>query len=328
MKIKSCFRRIVVIIFSIFLFVLLSASSTAFSVDTNKKHKDQIVTRLDHIVVFADSKEIVDSLMSLFSKEFNLPVFWGPEDFSVLVGRDTEPKRFYSAGVFLGNVTLEFETWQENRLFVRPKVECGFVGAAFEPVELTQAIVNLERKAIEFDSPLPFYLPLPEHQKKKLWTLVDLPHFNNPGLKLFLCQYEPMMVQIEGKQTLVSHVDMRAGLHQQLRANNGGPLMVKRMKELTIGVRDIKKRAEQYSMLIGKSSVGENAWKLSDSQVLRIVPAETDSVVSLTLEVASLIEATEFLKSKSMVGNLTKNTVQIAPEAVHGLKIILTETDD
>ena len=70
---------------------------------------------------------------------------------------------------------------------------------------------------------------------------------------------------------------------------------------------------------------GEALWRLGDSQTLRLVEAEADAFQSVTLEVASLERAREFLLSKSMLGGESGGRIEIAPAAIGGLRIYLEQ---
>ena len=288
-----------------------------------EEHGD-CIRRIDHIVVFCDSAEGVDSMMQAFTKGFGLPKFWGPERYDMLIGEVRKAAGFYSGGVFLGNATLEFETWEGDAIAARPAVDLGFAGVAFEPADAGRAIACLGEAGLEPGPAEPWFSSGPEGGAHKMWTLIDLPRLNSAALKLFLCAYEPVPVEADGDWVMMTHEEMRGLLSAQLEAGGGGALGVVRMKQLTLGVADLPRRLAEYAALLGEPA-GDALWKLGDSQTLRLVEAEADAIQSVTLEVALLESAREFLLSKSMLGGESSGRIEIAPAAIGGLRIYLEQ---
>lgn len=118
---------------------------------------------------------------------------------------------------------------------------------------------------------------------------------------------------------------MRKWLKQQLEADNGGPLSVIRMKELTLGISDMQNRFGKYSDMLEKQRAGGARFKFADDQFLRLIQADSDSVISITLEVSSLEKAAGYLKTKSMLAEVSENRIGISPGSISGLKIYLEE---
>jgi hypothetical protein len=120
-----------------------------------------------------------------------------------------------------------------------------------------------------------------------------------------------------------THADMRKWLKQQLEANMGGPLSIIRMKELTLGISDMQNRLGEYSDMLEKQGAGGATFKFADDQCLRLVQADSDLVISITLEVSSLKKAADYLKTKSMLAEVSENRIGISPGSMSGLKIYL-----
>ena len=315
------------IIASVIVVIMISAPILGWSQTSAVAAKKDgiILARMDHIVVFASSQKKVDELMRIFREDFQLPVFWGPEELNVLKGKELKPAHGYSGGIFLGNVTLEFETWEGNDIAERPLVDCGYIGVAFEPAPLEDAIRRLDDKGIKHSEVEPWFAPMPDGSKVMLWELVYLTQFKGTLLNLFICDYKPMPVKEDDKMVLRSHADMRKWLKQQLEANNGGPLSVIRMKELTLGISGMQNRLGEYSDMLEEQGAGEATFKFADDQCLRLVQADSDLVISITLEVSSLEKAAGYLKTKSMLDEVSKNRIGISSGSISGLKIYLEE---
>ncbi len=295
----------------------------ASSVAANEE--EIILRRMDHVVVFASSQEKIDELMRIFRDDFQLPVFWGPEGMNVLKGKELKSVHGYTGGIFLGNVTLEFETWAGNEIAEKPPVDCGYIGVAFEPVALEDAIQKLDDRGIKHSDVEPWSIPTPDGSNALLWNLVYLTQFDGDLLKMFICDYQPMPVMEGDKMVMRTHAEMRQSLNQQLEADNGGPLSVIRMKELTLGISDMEDCLGEFPLVFGKPVDGEVTFNFADDQCLRIVQGDFDAVVSITLEVNSLEEAANHLKTKSMLGEVSKNRIGILPGSLSGLKIYLEE---
>jgi len=320
---RASTKKLYILIAVIMISVPVMGWSQSSSLTANKE--GIILTRMDHIVVFASSQKKVDELMRIFREDFQLPVFWGPEGLNVLKGKELKPVHGYSGGIFLGNVTLEFETWEGNDIAERPPVDCGYIGVAFEPAPLEEAIRRLDHKGIKHSEVEPWFAPMPDGSKVMLWELVYLTQFKGTLLNLFICDYEPMPIKEGDKMVMRTHADMRKWLKQQLEANNGGPLSVIRMKELTLGISGMQNRLGEYSDMLEEQGAGEATFKFADDQCLRLVQADSDLVISITLEVSSLEKAANYLKTKSMLDEISENRIGISPGSISGLKIYLEE---
>jgi hypothetical protein len=87
----SCMRRpSVKRLYALIAVIMISAPVMGWNQSSSVLVNEEgiILTRMDHIVVFASSQKKVDELMRIFREDFQLPVFWGPEGLNVLKGKE------------------------------------------------------------------------------------------------------------------------------------------------------------------------------------------------------------------------------------------------
>ena len=83
---RPSLKRLYALIAAIMISAPIMGLSQSSSAEVNEE--GIILTRMDHIVVFASSQKKIDDLMRIFREDFQLPVFWGPERLNVLKGKE------------------------------------------------------------------------------------------------------------------------------------------------------------------------------------------------------------------------------------------------
>lgn len=121
-----------------------------------------------------------------------------------------------------------------------------------------------------------------------------------------------------------SHDGKRAADLARLREAGGGALGLERVVEIVAGVRDFAAARELWRRLYAPAAErAPGVWEVEDGPALRLTAAESDSIGSLVLKVSSLERAETFLRGRGMLGSVEDGRINIAPESVEGLNLML-----
>ena len=119
-----------------------------------------------------------------------------------------------------------------------------------------------------------------------------------------------------------------AAAADELRACGGGVLGIERVSEILLGARDLPAERKRWQRLLDPARPGpDGAWHLGDGPALRLVEDEVDRIQALVCEVASLERAADFLEREGMLDAAGSRGIRIAPAALQGVDIRLTESE-
>jgi hypothetical protein len=131
---------------------------------------------------------------------------------------------------------------------------------------------------------------------------------------LFLCEFHGF--DVRKRRSLIS---------RELESRMGGPLGVRRTREIVVHARDLGPEVERWSRLLRPASETEpGLWLLSDGPAIRLTEGPDDRIAGLVWEVHSLDRAAEWLRAKDWLAG-RNGVVRIAPEPVQGIDITLVE---
>lgn len=117
----------------------------------------------------------------------------------------------------------------------------------------------------------------------------------------------------------------RERAREELQRRGGGPIGVRRVREIVLGAKDLSAETDRWRMLLEPAPMKDGAWELGDGPAIRVVPDREDQIQALVWEVASLDHARRFLEKEAMLGVATDAQLTIRPSAMHGLEIRLVE---
>jgi hypothetical protein len=118
----------------------------------------------------------------------------------------------------------------------------------------------------------------------------------------------------------------RVAAVEQLRGCSGGKLGLRGVREIVLSTKDLSAERKRWQRLLDPATRGvDGAWHLGDGPSLRLVEGESDRIEALVCEVASLDVAAEFLEREGMLAGHDAKEIRIAPAALQGLDIRLTE---
>ena len=261
---------------------------------------------VDHFFAYSSEPEV---LFKFFRDTLGLPQVWDFQNFG----------DFASGGVWMGNVEFEVVTWKPP---AGQKLPTEFKGIAFEPAGYTDGLVQeLDRRAIKHSKPEPTLMKDKEGREFVGWinTGLDGPE-GIPPSNLSIFVYDST-----SKEKKAARNDRSNAALQKLQ---GGPLGVVAVKELAIGVVDLKTARIKWGMLMDRrDQQSGDLYRFSKGPVIRLSAAPTDGFKSIVLQVRSLRKAKEFLAQRNLLRRSKDNTVAIDPAAIGGLRIILEQID-
>lgn len=263
------------------------------------------VRQIDHIMIRAD---VPDRLYAFFTQTLQLPVAWP------LAMRGSVA----SGAVGFGNVNVEVIKFPDQR-----SSHVHLVGFGFEPAPLAECLVELKRRDITYGEPRPFVITERDGSKRTLFTNVTLRQFSdddrpaNATMHIFLSEYSPTYVNVEQR---------RARLLREVRERGGGPLGVTTVKEVIVGVTDVKLAMELWERLLApRRAVEPGLWRVGNGPAIRVVQARESKLQGIVIGVASISRAKSFLQEKDLLGSVTEGGLTINPSKVEGLNILLVE---
>ena len=288
---------------------MASASNKGQKRHATGEHRAQqqhspLLKGVDHFFATSSEPEV---LFKFFRDTLSLPQVWDFKNFG----------DFASGGVWMGNVEFEVVTWKPPQ---GQKLPTEFAGIAFEPVGYTDSLVEeLDRRAIKHGKPEPTLMKDQEGRQYVGWINTGL---DGPG------GIPPSNVSIfvydsTSKEKKAARNDRSDAA---LQKSQGGPLGVLAVKELSIGVVDLKAARVKWRMLLDRpDQESGDLYKFSQGPAVRLFAAPTDGFKSIVLQVRSLRKAKEFLAQRNLLKKSRDKTVAIDPVAIGGLLIILEE---
>src|SRR5687767_4358380 len=258
------------------------------------------IRRIDHIMIRADDPA---RLYAFFTEVLTLPVAWplmSPRE-GVATG-----------GAGFGNVNVEAIRFPGQKAQASGAQLLGF---GFEPSALAESLAELDRRAITHGDPRPLIVTGPNGSKNALWTNVTLRQFSDgeaadATMHVFLSEYSPTYVDVEQR---------RERLRAQLTESGGGPLGVEDVKEVIVGVSDLKAARSLWQRLLDPAPAsGSSTWQVGDGPAIRLVQSKDDMTQGLVIRVKSLQRAKAFLRENGLLGADSEEGATIDPSKIHG----------
>lgn len=259
---------------------------------------------VDHFFAYSSEPEV---LFKFFRDTLGLPQVWDFKNFG----------DFASGGVWMGNVEFELVTWKPPP---GEKLPTEFKGIAFEPVGYTDTLIEqLNRRAIFHSKPEPTMMKDKEGRDFVGWINTPL---DGPG-GILPSNVSIFVYDSTSKEKKAARNDRS---NAALQKSEGGPLGVVAVKELAIGVVDLKAATTKWRMLMDRpDQQSSDLYRFSLGPAIRLFSAPTDGFKSFVLQVRSLRKAKEFLAGRNLLKKSRDNIVAIDPSAIGGLRITLEQ---
>jgi len=258
------------------------------------------LTRVDHCFVESNDAE---QLFGFCKDKLQLPEVWPFARYGA----------FASGGLSLGNVVLEFVTFQAAS---GAAPGTAFRGIAFEPMaDADAAVLELNRRHIPHGEPEPYKFKQ-DGRERVGWVTIGLTDMLPANAYIFICDYKDRERIVAGQ--------VAAG--QELNRRDGGPSGIDSLKEIVVAVTSVEEAAQKWERLLQASASGvDPLFALGSGPQIRLVRAESEGIQSVLLRVKSKARAERFLVENQMAGGSDSQHLWIAPSAVGGLRIALVE---
>jgi hypothetical protein len=261
-----------------------------------------LVNGVDHFFAYSAEPE---PLFKFFRDTLGLPQVWDFKSYG----------DFASGGVWMGNVDFEVVTWKPSSGEALPT---EFKGIAFEPAGYTPSLIaELDRRTIKHDKPEPTLMKDKEGREVVGWinTGLDGPD-GIPPSNISIFAYDST-----SKEHKAAQVEKSIAALQKAQ---GGPLGIVAVKELAIGVLDLKTAKTKWQKLLDRPNRHSGTlYRFSSGPAIRLFAAPAEGFKRIVLQVHSLRKAREFLAQRSLLKKSRDKKIYIDPKAIGGLEIIL-----
>jgi|GEM_PF-555277 len=308
-----------------------------------------VIKQLDHVIARVDDPR---TLFTLMTETLGLPVAWPLKSYPA----------FQSGGVALGNLYLEIMQCGTPRNSGASR-SGRFCAIAFESPQIEEAVAEASRRGLPHTPAAPYCEKAEDGTRTKIWSnavlgklvgsdfLLDATIFLSrlPGAAslsdagsgsafdrwqigklfernmVFLVEYayenfgeRPFWSEFK------SHDEKCAADLASLRARGGGAIGLESVKEVVAGVKDFEATRRLWGKLYAPAvEVAEGVWEIEDGPAVRLVASDANSIQALVLKVSSLERAETFLREGGMLGAVTGEQINIAPEKIEGLDVRL-----
>jgi hypothetical protein len=268
------------------------------------------VKRIDQIYCRMENVGDVNKLYYLFANTFGFPEAWPP----------TPKKYYYGGGVYTGNTWLKWITFNTKAYKMTDK-PAKFSILSAEPNGYERCLKEFEKRGIRFkfdgiqtiadSSGL-------EQEWVRSSSLTESP-FKEVDLSIgkYTSLAFPALTTTPEARDLDEHYSI---MSKRLDAVDGGPLGVRYVKEVELGVKDEKGRIAWQTLLSPIKQVG-NVWKVGKGPVLRLTPDKENSIKSISFKVMSLRRAKKFLKMNGLLGEEKENMASLNRSKINDLDI-------
>lgn len=258
----------------------------------------RLLVTVDHFFAVSSDPE---SLFRVFRDGFGLPVAWPFQSYG----------GFASGGLSVGNTVLEFATWEVPK---GEALKTEWKMLAFEPAGDTEAATaELRRRGVAHSEPDVSTYRDADGKEIVGWTNTGL---IGAGLSdiVFVCDYQ-------ARQKV-------AGMHQkgadELVRARGGPLGVRGLKAIEVGVTDLKAARLEWRKLIDLPEQEHgDVFHFGAGPSVHLVSAGSPGIREIVLQVDSVERAKTFLTQRQMLGATNGSSISIAPATIGGLAVRL-----
>ncbi len=288
----------------------------------------QLVKRIDHITIYYKSVEEVDSMTNLFTKVLGLPLWFKPEVHNVIT---PARQRFYNSGVYLGNVFLEFITYNTKRgtndqLIISP--------LAFHAFAFTNEILNtdeeLDKRSLKRSDLMHFSFKNKDQSIDTLFTNIVVNDLSSDNMLIFFCKYHPGIFDHsdfdQGDLPVITNAEYQHPFYShKLMTQNGGPLTIQRVDRITLTTSDFSAYRQKFDkVFLPLIEKFKGEWRPDNGPNLLLLQGDSIlSLKSIEVKVKSLAKAKEYLASRHLGFGQTDKSIRLDISKNLGLDLIL-----
>ncbi|HSW56406.1 MAG TPA: T9SS type A sorting domain-containing protein [Ignavibacteriaceae bacterium] len=288
-----------------------------------------LIKRIDHISAYYNSIAEVDSIQSLFNRILELPQWFSPAIRDVVSPPNS---KFYNTGVYLGNVFLEFITFNIDTLNPPPPTYIPYFNAFAFANEITNTAAILDSRGIPRSQVFHYLFREPDQTILTLFSTITLTNFNNNDLLVFFCQYHPELFDCEsfdfGNLPAITNPDSQHIYFGNLVDSlNGGPLTLSKVKNIVLTSNNFENYRQKLNTLFFPTEEDEpGKWSPPAGPSLFLQSSQTTiKLTTLNIAVDSLQAAREFLIANGLGFEDGGNYLKLNLSTNIGVDIILSD---
>ena len=295
-----------------------------------EKVENKLVKRIDHISIYYNSIREVDAVIHLFNEVLNLPMWISP---GIVEAANDSSTKYYTTGVYLGNVFLEFIT----RNIESTSSDSSNIKPTSHAIALTNEISNtaeiLDQRDIKRSRKYHFACNDISGSIDTLFTNIIVREISNKNLLVFFCQYHQKIFDcssfdFRNLPNISDPDDQHKFYWQQLNRNNGGFLKINYLDKIVLSTNSNELHQQIFDGLLPTTSPNNiDYWKMDHGPGLSLVEGEDELFLkSLYINVESLDSAKEFIEKEDLGYEIIENSMKLSTLSSYlGLNFYLIE---
>ena len=309
----------------ILIIILVSFSFTA----CNEKN-DELVKRIDHLAIYYNTIHEVDSMIYIFNEVLGLPIWFKP---GIREVSNIPSIKFYNSGVYLGNLFLEFITFNnEISANIVDSIKPIFHAFAFTN-EMSTTDKILDQREIQRSKKNHFAFNDISGSVDTLFTNITVQELSSDHLLVFFCQYHKELFNcssfdFEHIPHLTNPEDQHTFYSELFMKKNGGSLKIKNADRIVISSNSYELHKRNINNLLTPASGSNNGiWKITQGPNLQLIEgADELHLEALNVTVESLKNAKEFIDKEDFRVELYESSINLLTlsEAL-GFDLVLIE---
>lgn len=310
----------------LFTIMLICFSFTSYTKEVDNK----LVKRIDHISIYYNTIQEVDSMMYIFSKVLDLPIWLKPG----LKEVENSPSiKFYTSGVYLGNVFLEFitfntETTPNNSEGIKP-IRHAF---AFSN-ETSSTDVMLDQIEVQRSRKFHYAFKDESGSVDTLFTNITVRELTNNQILIFFCQYHLKLFDCSSFDfgdlpNLSNPEDQHTFYYNQLRKKDGGRLKIMNVDKIALSSNLYEQHKQTInSLLFPIASSINSVWEIEHGPNLLLTEGkDLLHLESIFLKVESLENAKDYINKENIAFEILENSIELsALSSFLGLNLLIIE---
>jgi hypothetical protein len=259
-----------------------------------------LVKRIDHIAIQYNSSTEVDSMYNLFRNKLNLVTWFEPG-----IRKPYGKAKFYNTGFYLGNVFLEFITFQPQNRAGRNFPTCTKHIFAYTN-EIDNTLEVLDSLNIKHSDYLCFAFDCTS-QRDTLFTNILISGLQHDYIYNIFCRFHPELFDCKnafnyGELPILKNPELQHDYYlKKHREKNGGNLGITELQKMVIQSNTYAEDRSIYENLYYPAQIqNDKLWKLKHGPSMEIVEGPSNKIQSLHIKVLSMRRAQEFLMNNNL----------------------------
>jgi hypothetical protein len=259
-----------------------------------------LVRKVDHIAITCADPE---ALFNTLTQVLGLPVAWPLSSYP----------GFTTGGAHAGNVNIEtLRFGNPGQSSGGTRAQTSIYGIVFDSYPLSTVIGAFQRRGADPGDPRNQMREM-NGQQVKVWTNVTLNGLCTDTYIVYLCEYTPAMKEILAKRAKDNPLPL-------------GGIGLMGAKKIMITGAEPEQTRKRWKMALAPAPMSKDGeLSFESGPAIVISGGSRDAIGGLIFKVNSLERARAFLEQKGLLGNASKDQINVNPATVQGLEIRLVE---